>query len=159
MTWYAIQYRPSQGERALHHLQNQQIHCFYPKVRVENIRGGKRATKLEPLFPGYIFINLEKSDPQWAKLRSTRGVLRVVRFAQKPAAIADDVIEHVKASLEVVEEQGGIQSGQSVRLSEGAFEGLDAVFQAYDGEERAVVLINFMQKQQRLKVPVSSLRT
>ncbi|OHY79852.1 capsule assembly Wzi family protein [Marinobacter sp. AC-23] len=39
------------------------------------------------------------------------------------------------------------------------FEGINAVFQAYDGEERAIVLINFMQKQQRVKVPVSAIRS
>lgn len=58
MTWYAIQHKPAQGQRALLNLQNQLVPCFYPKVEVERIRGGKRQKKLEPLFPGYIFINI-----------------------------------------------------------------------------------------------------
>ena len=87
MTWYALQYKPSQGDRALSHLQNQDIACFYPKITVEKIKAGKRTKKLEPLFPGYLFVNLEQTDPMWAKLRSTRGILRIVSFANKPAAI------------------------------------------------------------------------
>lgn len=158
MTWYALQHKPTQGDRALAHLQNQDIACFYPKISVEKIKNGKRASKLEPLFPGYLFINLEQTDPKWAKLRSTRGVIRVVAFANKPAAIPDDIIEHVKSSLSTVSEQGGIKCGQSVQLSEGPFEGINAIFQSYDGEERAIVLISFMQKQQRVKVPVSAIR-
>lgn len=158
MTWYALQYKPAQGDRALQHLQNQDIACFYPKIAVEKIKGGKRAKKLEPLFPGYLFVNLEQTDPMWAKLRSTRGVLRIVGFANKPAAIGDDVIEHIKDSLDSVAEQGGIKPGQSVQLNEGPFEGINAIFQAYDGEERAIVLINFMQKQQSVKVPVSVIK-
>ncbi|WP_417539713.1 transcription termination/antitermination NusG family protein, partial [Marinobacter sp.] len=114
--------------------------------------------KLEPLFPGYIFVNLEQTDPMWAKLRSTRGVLRIVSFANKPAAIADDVIEHIKAGMDKVAEQGGIKSGQAIELDDGPFKGLGAIFQAYDGEERAIVLINFMQKQQQVSVPVSAIR-
>lgn len=125
---------------------------------MEKIKGGKRAKKLEPLFPGYLFVNLEQTDPMWAKLRSTRGVLRIVGFANKPAAIGDDVIEHIKDSLDSVAEQGGIKPGQSVQLNEGPFEGINAIFQAYDGEERAIVLINFMQKQQSVKVPVSVIK-
>lgn len=158
MTWYALQHKPAQGDRALTHLQNQDIACFYPKITVETIRAGKRTKKLEPLFPGYLFVNLEQTDPMWAKLRSTRGVLRIVGFANKPAPISDDVIQHIKASLESVAEQGGIKPGQAVQLSEGPFEGINAIFQAYDGEARAIVLINFMQKQQRVKVPVSAIR-
>ena len=157
MTWYALQHKPAQGDRALTHLQNQDIACFYPKITVEKIRAGKRTKKLEPLFPGYLFVNLEQTDPMWAKLRSTRGVLRIVGFANKPAPISDDVIQHIKASLESVAEQGGIKPGQAVQLNEGPFEGINAIFQAYDGEARAIVLINFMQKQQRVKVPVSAI--
>ncbi|MCD1648032.1 transcription/translation regulatory transformer protein RfaH [Marinobacter adhaerens] len=159
MTWYALQHKPAQGDRALTHLQNQDIACFYPKVTVEKIKAGKRTKKLEPLFPGYVFVNLEQTDPMWSKLRSTRGVLRVVGFANKPAPISDAVIQHIKESLDSVAEQGGIKPGQSVHLSEGPFEGINAIFQAYDGEERAIVLINFMQKQQSISVPVSSLKS
>tara|TARA_B100002003_G_scaffold210813_1_gene206857 strand:+ start:699 stop:1178 length:480 start_codon:yes stop_codon:yes gene_type:complete len=159
MTWYALQHKPAQGDRALTHLQNQEIGCFYPKIPVEKIKAGKRTKKLEPLFPGYLFVNLEQSDPRWAKLRSTRGVLRIVSFANKPAPIGDDVIEHIKASLDSVAEQGGIKPGQAVQLNEGPFEGINAIFQAYDGEARAIVLINFMQKQQAVKVPVAAIKT
>lgn len=158
MTWYALQHKPAQGDRALQHLQNQGIACFYPKISVEKIKGGKRSKRLEPLFPGYLFVNLKQTDPMWSKLRSTRGVLRIVGFANKPAAISDDVIRHINDSLDLVAEQGGIKSGQSVYLSEGPFEGINAIFQAYDGEERAIVLVNFMQKQQSIRVPVSAIR-
>ncbi|MAZ05740.1 transcription/translation regulatory transformer protein RfaH [Marinobacter sp. SS8-8] len=158
MTWYALQHKPAQGDRALAHLQNQDIACFFPKITVEKIKAGKRTKKLEPLFPGYLFVNLEQTDPIWSKLRSTRGVIRVVSFANKPAPISDGVIQHIKDSLDSVAEQGGIKPGQAVQLNEGPFEGISAIFQAYDGEERAIVLISFMQKQQRVKVPVSAIK-
>ena len=114
MTWYVLQHKPAQGDRALHNLQNQEVPCFYPKIEVEKVRAGKRVKKLEPLFPGYIFINLEQTDPVWAKLRSTYGVLRVVRFAGKPAPVDDAVIDQIKASMEKVAAQGGIKKGQKV---------------------------------------------
>ncbi|ERS11279.1 transcriptional regulator [Marinobacter sp. EN3] len=158
MTWYALQHKPAQGDRAVQHLQNQDIACFYPKIEVEKIKAGKRTKKLEPLFPGYVFVNLEQTDPMWAKLRSTRGVLRIVSFANRPAPIDDEVIAHIKNSMEKVAEQGGIKPGQPIELDDGPFKGINAIFQAYDGEERAIVLITFMQKQQQVKVPVSVIR-
>ncbi len=158
MTWYALQHKPAQGDRALDNLQNQGITCFYPKITVEKIKAGKRSKKLEALFPGYLFVHLEQSDPMWAKLRSTRGVLRVVGFAGKPAAIGDEVIQHIEDSLHAVADVGGIKPGQPVELSDGPFQGIDAIFKAYDGEERAIVLIQFMQKQQAISVSVGAVR-
>ena len=158
MTWYAVQYKPGQGDRALRHLQNQGVPAFYPKITVEKIKGGKVCRGLEPLFPGYLFIQLDAADPVWAKIRSTRGVLRVVGFAGKPAPIDEGVIDRIREGLDKVAEQGGIKAGQQVELDEGPFRGLKAVFQAYDGEARAIVLIQFMQKQQAVSVPVSAIR-
>ena len=158
MTWYALQHKPAQGDRAVLHLQNQDVACFFPKIEVEKIKAGKRTKKLEPLFPGYLFVNLEQTDPSWGKLRSTRGVMRIVSFANKPAAIADEIIDHIKASMDKVAEQGGIKSGQPIELDDGPFKGIDAIFQAYDGEARAIVLITFMQKQQQVTVPVSAIK-
>ncbi|MCA0912746.1 transcription/translation regulatory transformer protein RfaH [Marinobacter nauticus] len=159
MTWYAIQHKPAQGDRAVQHLQNQDIACFYPKIEVEKIKAGKRTKKLEPLFPGYVFVNLEQTDPMWAKLRSTRGVLRIVSFANRPAPIDDEVIAHIKNSMDKVAEQGGIKPGQPIELDDGPFKGINAIFQSYDGEERAIVLVTFMQKQQQVRVPVSAIRS
>ena len=158
MTWYVLQHKPAQGDRAVLHLQNQGVACFYPKIEVEKIKGGKRSKKLEPLFSGYLFVNLDDADPMWAKLRSTRGVTRIVSFNNKPAAIEDEVIQQVKVGMDKVAEQGGIKAGQAVELEEGPFKGISAIFQAYDGEARAIVLISFMQKQQRVKVPISVIR-
>ena len=157
MTWYALQHKPAQGDRAVAHLQNQEIACFYPKVSVEKIKAGKRTKKLEPLFHGYLFVNLEQTDPMWAKLRSTRGIIRVVSFANKPAPIPDGIIQQIKDGLDKVVVQGGIKPGQSVELDDGPFKGISAIFQAYDGEERAIVLISFMQKQQTVKVPLTTI--
>ena len=64
----------------------------------------------------------------------------------------------LKNSMEKVAEQGGIKPGQPIELDDGPFKGINAIFQAYDGEERAIVLITFMQKQQQVKVPVSVIR-
>ena len=157
MDWYVIQHKPRQGDRALAHLQNQDIPCFYPKITVEKISHGKVSKVLEPLFPGYIFVQLGQTDAMWSKLRSTRGVLRVVSFDYRPAVVADDVIQQIRAGMDRVAELGGIKPGQKVMLADGPFKGIEAVFEAYEGEERAVVLISFMQKVQRVKVPVAAL--
>ena len=157
MVWYVIQHKPGQGDRAMQNLLNQHVDCFHPKILVEKVRSGKRIQRLEPLFPGYMFVNLSDGEQNWNKLRSTRGILRIVGFGNTPATIHQTVIDQIHARLASITTQGGLKSGQAVELDDGPFKGLNAIFQCYDGDERAVVLINFMQKHQRLKVPVASL--
>lgn len=155
MAWYAVQHKPAQAARALANLQYQGVECFFPEIDVETIQRGKRRVRREPLFRGYLFINLELTDPVWHKLRSTRGVLRVVSFGNEPAPIADEVIQSIRAGLNSVAEAGGIRKGDKLDILEGPFRGLNAVFQEYDGETRAMVLIDFLQKQHRVSMELN----
>lgn len=159
MSWYAVQYKPAQGFRALENLEQQGVVCFFPLIEVEHIRQGKRRWKTEPLFKGYLFIALDDDNPLWEKLRSTRGVARVVSFANRPAPIPEEVIEHIRQSLETIEEEGGLKAGAALEVQDGPFRGLRAVFDRYDGEERAMILIDFLQKQHRVSMPLKDVRS
>lgn len=156
MAWYAVQYKPSQGTRALTHLENQGIPCFYPRITTIRAIKGVRRTKREALFPGYLFIQLSPSDPRWARLRSTRGVLRVVGFCGKPAPLEDALISHLRTRLEENALPDTFTPGQPVVITDGPFQALDAVFANYDGLSRAMVLIAFMQSQHAISVPLSA---
>ncbi|PPK49987.1 transcription/translation regulatory transformer protein RfaH [Marinobacter persicus] len=147
MAWHAVQYKSGQGSRALANLENQNIRCFHPEVPIERIVNRKQVIRSEPLFSGYIFIQMDKDDPSWKKLHSTRGVLRVLSFGGKPGVIPDEVIDYIADTLETVQSAGGLRKGEAVCVREGPFSGLEAIFQSYDGEERAIVLISFMQSQ------------
>ncbi|XOZ33200.1 transcription/translation regulatory transformer protein RfaH [Halomonadaceae bacterium KBTZ08] len=155
MAWYAVQHKPAQAERALANLEYQGVECFFPEIDVETIQRGKRRIRREPLFRGYLFINLELTDPVWHKLRSTRGVVRVVSFGNRPAPIEDDVIQSIREGLDSAAEAGGIRRGDKLDILEGPFRGLNAVFQEYDGEARAMVLIDFLQKQHRVSMELN----
>jgi transcriptional antiterminator RfaH len=48
--------------------------------------------------------------------------------------------------------------GQTVKILTGPFAGVRAVFDMSDGQARALVLIELLQKQARLPVPVAALR-
>ncbi len=158
MAWYAVQHKPAQAHRAIANLQYQGIECFHPEIEVETIRAGRRQMKVEPLFRGYLFINLELTDPMWHKLRSTRGVVRVVSFGNRPIPIDDEIIQQIQSGMETVENAGGIKAGDKLEILEGPFRGLNATFQEYDGETRAMILIDFLQKQHRVSMDLASVR-
>ena len=156
--WYLVQCKPRQEVRAEQNLRNQLFPCYCPQHTVEKIRYGKRTVIQQPLFPGYLFINLCRVNDSWHSIRSTRGVLRLVTFADQPLAVPDGIIEDLRARLATVEGKPLFQKGEPVTLIQGPFKDLDAVFCKADGEERAIVLLNLLHRQQELRVPLKALK-
>lgn len=152
--WYLVHCKPRQDERAEENLARQGYVCARPICTRERISRGKRHTVAESLFPGYLFIQMS-DESSWAPLRSTRGVSRVVSFGGRPLAVGDELIARLQ------EQAGGhsvvnFQTGENVRIIEGSFSALDAIFMAMDGEERVVLLIDLLSRQQQVSLPLAS---
>lgn len=160
--WYAIQCKGGESFRAAEHLGNQGYEVFHPVLEVQKKRRGRLEWIAEPLFPYYLFIRLDRLASNWRPIRSTRGVLKLVSFGNEPLAVDDALIELLldNASIRPEETRANryFRAGESVEITEGPFRDLQAVFESQRGEERAIVLLNMLHKQQRLEMPVSQLR-
>lgn len=153
--WYLIQTKPRQEERAEEHLRRQQFECYRPeKPRVHSSRSA------EPLFPGYLFIRLDRHLDNWYPIRSTRGVARVVSFGGEPTPVKDELIEQLRQRLAVAPQPArtpAFKPGDKVQLLAGSFRELEAIFVCADGDERSVILLNLLQREQKIRVPTRHL--
>lgn len=151
-SWYLIQCKPRQDERAEKNLLCQGYKLYRPRLHVERLVKGVRKEICESLFPGYIFVRLGLLD-NWSPLRSTRGVTKIVGFGDFPLAVNDGLIEQLKLH----ESEPGVlpvfSVGDTVRIKDGPFAELEAVFMAIDGNERVILLLNFLHRQQRIRMP------
>ncbi|MEX6502152.1 transcription/translation regulatory transformer protein RfaH [Pseudomonas zhanjiangensis] len=154
--WYLVQCKPRQDERAEDNLLRQGYACYRPQHSRERILRGRRQTIAESLFPGYLFIQLA-ADGNWAPLRSTRGVSRVIGFGGMPLPVDDRLIKQLRQRAAAGIEQL-FQAGDRVRITTGSFAELDAIFTAMDGEQRVVLLLNLLSRQQRISVPLASIK-
>jgi transcriptional antiterminator RfaH len=156
MLWYAVHSRPKQEIRALENLQNQGFETWLPMLTMEKLRRGRLAEVTEPMFSRYLFIRLDTEHTNWAPIRSTLGVSRLVSFGNRPAPIADDLIQTLRQMPDRAPERL-LQTGQAVRMIDGPLKGLEAVYQQADGELRAMVLVNLMSKQHSVLVEMQHL--
>lgn len=154
--WYLIQSKPHQGGRAEENLRNQGYSVYRPRCTVERLRRGRRVICREPLFPDYLFIRLDRWSDNWHPIRSTRGVSRLVTFADRPAAVEDHLIHAIRERLNEHDARPMLTPGARVRIVDGCFRGFEAIFHTYDGNERAVLLIEFLYNESRLTVPLSA---
>jgi transcriptional antiterminator RfaH len=162
MNWYLIHTKPRQEKVALQNLEQQGYECYLPTLMAEKLRQGEVAIGCEPLFPRYLFIHLDKGDSakSWSPIRFTKGVSRLVVFGNEPAKVDDRLVELLRSQGQMRESQPLrlFTSGERLQLVDGAFAGVDAIYQMSDGEGRVMVLIEMLSKSVRMSVSPSNLR-
>jgi transcriptional antiterminator RfaH len=155
--WYLVQSKPRNELRALENLVRQGYETYLPLMEVERLQRGKLLKKMEPLFPRYLFLHLEEGNDNWGPIRSTLGVAGLVRFGQAYAVVSNEVISAVRERTQDIKKTL-FESGDTIRVVSGPLLGLEGVFEIADGEQRSFVLLEFMQKQQRVLVSTADLR-
>ena len=112
-----------------------------------------------PRFPGYLFVRLDRLQDNWYSIRSTRGVARLVTFGNEPAVVPADLINRLHAHEREAPVACQFSCGDAVRITEGPFSELEAIFLRNDGEERAILLLTLLHREQRLKMPLRSIKS
>lgn len=147
-SWYLLYCKRGQLQRAQEHLQRQAVNCLTPMISLEKMVRGKRTMVSEPLFPNYLFVEFDPEVIHTTTINATRGVSHFVRFGASPAQVPSTVIHQ----LSLYKPEGVIDPetpypGDSVIITEGALEGLQAIFKEPDGEARSMLLLNLLNKQ------------
>ncbi|NQW81664.1 MAG: transcription/translation regulatory transformer protein RfaH [Polaromonas sp.] len=158
--WYLVYSKPRQELCSLENLERQGFECFLPLISVEKLRRKVIVVVQEPLFPRYLFIRLDASQEgrSWNPIRSTTGVSLLVTFGQVPAKVDDQLVEIIRSTVsDASVRQRHFEPGELVRINDGPFAGLEAVYQMPDGEARVMVLIDILSKKVSLSIEPPSL--
>ena len=154
--WYLLSSKPHKDAQAEDQLGNQGYEVYRPLAQRLRTRRGKMIKLTESLFPRYMFIQLDKVEDNWAPIRSTYGVNQIIRFGNEPTPVPDELINTLKrheASLgEKAIDLDKFHTGDQVMLTDGPFKGLSGAFLSYDGEQRAMILLEIMNSQTKLTV-------
>ena len=149
--WYLVFTKPREEEKAKINLENQGFKSFMPKISLVG-EGEELSSKVELMFPRYIFTKLKKENTNWIKINSTYGVSKVVSYGGKPAYIPESLVDDLKAKCG----EGGIfeqkkiftnyEKGDQIFIKDGIFKGKDAIFLSYKGKDRVRVLLEVISQ-------------
>ena len=160
LSWYVVHTKVRQEALALTNLNRQGFECYMPMLKMEKLRRHKATLVEEPMFPRYLFIQLDSSGSgqSWSPIRSTLGVSQLVRFGGQPAVVDSRLIELLRSR-----EQGGrpeplFKGGEKVVVADGPFAGLDAIYQTTDAESRSMILLDMLSKPVAMRIETASLR-
>lgn len=155
--WFAVLCKPRAESIARVHLERQQFSCLLPLVRRQqrSVRGMQQ--RIEPLFPRYLFIETDADGRTLAPVRSTHGVCGLVRFGERAACVPGSVIAALRARMQqddtVALSAPALKPGQSVRVTEGPFAGVQAIFDSHCSSERVRLLMAVLGGRVSVIVP------
>ena len=156
--WFAVNTHPRAEGRATENLRRQGFVNFYPFV-TKSLRSGRRSyTGTGPLFPSYIFVQLDPGRAPWRAIESTFGVRAIVKAGGSPAAMPGGVVD----ALMAMSDENGLFSfraqltpGDAVRFLGGPFAGLVGTLESMDGQGRIMVLLNLLGRATRMRAMAS----
>jgi transcriptional antiterminator RfaH len=110
-------------------LQHPEVEALCARLRLR-----KRTTRgpvwfVESMFPGYFFARFDYATFH-RRVRQGRGIRGFVQFGDRFGLLPDKLIDQLKARVgenEVVEISQPFVPGQNVQISQGPFQGLEAL--------------------------------
>ncbi|WP_296673536.1 transcription/translation regulatory transformer protein RfaH [Sulfuricaulis sp.] len=159
--WYLVYCKPRQESVARENLTRQGFESYLPIMRDARRRQGRRVVLIAPMFPRYLFIHLNRQTDNWAPIRSTLGVVSIVRFGRSAARVPDDLVTLLRSR----EDMQGLQilpveeykPGSRVRITQGGFAGYEGIFQASGSRDRVTVLLDVLGRKALTRVNSASI--
>jgi transcriptional antiterminator RfaH len=129
--WYAIWTRSRSEQLAADQLTSQGFDIFNPTVLAWITRYGARRRRVQPLFPGYIFVHHTMDKAAQVEILKTRGVVRLLgerwdRLEPIPAPEIEAVRRIVESGSAV--RRHDFVPGDRVRIVAGPLTGLTGTF-------------------------------
>lgn len=158
--WYLVKTKALNESRVHKRLTGAGYEVLFPKIRKKSKRN-RGLFEMRPLFPTYLFVRFHRDETKTIKY--THGVARVICFGPEPHEVDEEIIAAVRARMD---EEGivklepkrlSLSSGQRVKIGEGPFAGLDAIFvEELPDRERVVLLLDAVSSY-RLTIEKDSL--
>lgn len=160
--WCAIFCKPRKERQVVEYLRENDIEVYSPALRVKPVN--PRSSAIRPYFPRYIFVHINPDTANARMIRWAPGSVGLVEFGGEIATVPHQFIDELRERIAQIEAAGGLhleglQRGDPVEITDGAFKGYSAIFDArLSGEDRVRVLLHWLGRQMRVKVNASAVK-
>jgi transcriptional antiterminator RfaH len=153
--WYVLQSRPRRELLVASLLERvDEVKIFLPEV----FEPKRRGHQLAPLFPGYLFVQVDLQSNEFEKIRRTPGVIGFVGNERHPSAVDAAVVQQLQEQLQRLNAKGGLhyhnlEPGNPITIVDGPLRGLNGVFiGGLRGYQRVQILLDFLGQEQRVTI-------
>ena len=156
--WFVVHTQPQKEALAAQQLEQQGFVAYCPKYQKQRKHARKIETILAPLFPRYLFVELNLERDRWRSINGTRGISYLLMNDEKPLLVPEYVVQGLKEQetgdgVVLVASLIVFTKGDKMRVKVGAFEGHTAIFDKLDDKKRVQLLLDVLGRETKLILP------
>ena len=114
------------------------------------IRGGKKATVKEKIFPGYLLVKMILDDNTWLAVRTTPGITGFVGSGNQPTALVESEVTNIQkfVSSPAPRYKTKMSIGEAVKITDGPFTDFLGTIHEVDEEKGKIkVLVSIFGRE------------
>ena len=160
LQWFVARTKTNAEKSVAWHLRNQGFEAYIPRYSKQVRHARKTEIVLRPLFPGYVFVQMDVERQRWRAVNSTFGVISLVQFGDGPKPVDTaiiDVLRDREGDDGVINLAENVQKGDLVRIHHGSFANHTALLEEVSDSKRAILLLDLMGRSVRVSAPLLSL--
>ncbi len=152
--WFALYTTCRHEKRVAQHLSQREIEFYLPLYRSERKwSDGSRVTLELPLFPGYIFVHINRTER--VRVLNVPGALAVVGgTGREPAPLPDAAINAMRTGLHLrpIEPHPLLTVGKRARIRSGALAGMEGIVVRNKNSLRVVLTLEHIMQSVAVEV-------
>lgn len=122
------------------------FNVIVPKEKKIKIKGGKRRTVEERIYPGYVLVEMIVTDDSWYVVRNTPRVTGFVGAGTTPTPVSKQEMETLQKRMGVAEPKYkvDVSAGDAVKVIDGPFKDFDGKVGEVDEERGKIKVLVLM---------------
>lgn len=157
--WYAVHVKSRHEFRVTERLTKAGMEAFLPVVERLNKWKDRKKLVSFPLFPGYLFVHINKSYSDMLAVLKMQGVVRFLGLIPSdPEPVPEDQIVSLKKlveSKESLDPYPYLKEGQMVRIKSGPLAGVEGILVERAGQHILVLSVDILRQGVSLKIDAS----
>lgn len=157
--WYAIHTYSGYEDNVARNLQqrieslgfeDKIFSVLVPKEKKIKIKGGKRETVEEKIYPGYVLVEMVVDDDSWYVVRNTPNVTGFIGAGTVPTPLSTEEVDNLMKRMGVEEPKYKVDvaQGDRVKITDGPFKDFDGKVSEVDPEKgRVKVLVTIFGRE------------
>lgn len=150
--WFVVHTHVNAEAKAARNLLLQGFEVYFPRYLKRRCHARKVDEVAAPLFPRYMFVQIDMGKQRWRSIQSTSGVASLVLNGSEPAIVPSPVL---RSLIEREDESGYVRlderptfaQGDKVRVIAGAFAGNFGLFEGLADRDRVLILLEMLGRK------------
>jgi transcription antitermination factor NusG len=156
LLWVVAHTKPRREKKLVEHCERQGFAATLPCYRSAHKYRGKTVIFQKPLFPGYVFLQLQSHQISPARQNDHVANLLEVFDQANFARQLHEILAALESGLEV-RLAPNIESGTRVRIRSGPLQGIEGLVESRQGQTTVLLRLDFINQAAAVKMDAETL--